>query len=527
MQITILKKLIILLMFVTGFLPGAFAQTLRVSDRGDAANLDPHSFNETTQLSLLGNVYEALVHRDGKGILVPQLAVSWRRLAATEWEFQLRPDVKFHSGNIFTAEDVKFSIIRANSRNSDVKNYVDQIESVVVKGQFVLSIILKRPIVDFPNRLTVLYIMDSTWAKSVGASEPVDRIASTVSGAITSASGTGPFFIEKRDSGTRTILKRFDSHWSKKKPSWESVHFTPIANDGTRLAALLSGEIDLVTALAVADVSRIRSNPKLGLLTAPEVRTVFLGLNTNHSVLSGNNGKAINPLRDIRVRQAIYHAIDIQAIHRNIMQGLSVPTGSLVANFVTGFTAEGAVRLEYDVTKSKALLLAAGYPEGFGIDLNCPNDRYVNDARICTAVAGFLAKIKIKARVVTEPRSLYFTRLAKREYSFFMLGYSPPSFDALELVRGLLATADSTGRGAFNYAAFSDPVVDGLLFAAETETDATRRLEMTTRALKQEKSLIGYLPLHQQTVIWATRVGLVATPRADGFIYFSEIFPTR
>lgn len=502
----------------------ASAQTLRVADRGDAANLDPHSFNETTQLSLLGNVYESLVHRGKDGKLVPSLALSWAPTSPIEWQFQLRQNVRFHSTNPFTADDVIFSIKRAQGRGSDVRNYVDEIESVVAKGSHTVLIRLKRPIVDFPSRLSVLYIMDSAWARTAGATEAVDRIAKNQSGAITSASGTGPYLVEKRDAGVRTVLARFRNHWSPTSTSWSSVHFIPIANDGTRLAALLSGDVDVLTAVAVSDVQRIRSTANLSLFVTPEVRTVFFGFNTSHDTLSGRQSTAPNPLRNVLVRQAIYHSIDADAIRRVVMQGLSVPTGSLVANFVSGYTAVGATRLAFDPNRARTLLNSAGYPNGFAIDLNCPNDRYVNDSRICVAIASYLAKVGIDARVVAEPRAIYFTRLAKREYSFFMLGYSPPSFDALELVKGLLATPDSSsGRGAFNYANLSDPVIDGLLFAAETEGDSQRRLEMTVRALNRERELIGYMPLHQQTVVWAARKGLTATPRSDGFFYFSEV----
>ena len=408
---------------------GLFAQvqaaTLRVANQGDALSMDPHSLAEAVQLAFTGNIYEGLVAYDAQLKLVPALASKWGVVKPTLWRFELRKGVQFHDGQPLTAEDVVFSIDRARGEGSDMSGNLTSIAAVRKVDANTVEVQTKEPNPILPNLLATIYIMNRAWAEANGALKPVDRRKGTENSASFKANGTGPYRLRERQPGVRTVLVRNGNYWGKIEGNVTDVVFQPISNDGTRVAALLSNEVDLIDPVPLQDVARLKSNSQLKIMQGPEARVIFLGFDQQRDELLYSSVKGKNPFKDKRVRQAVYQAIDTTTIIDKVMQKAARPAALMVAEGMQGYSAALDKRLPFDPAAARRLLAEAGYPEGFEVTLNCPNDRYVNDARICQAVAANLARVAIKVNVQADPKALYFPKVLKRDTSFFMVGWIP------------------------------------------------------------------------------------------------------
>jgi peptide/nickel transport system substrate-binding protein len=294
--------------------------------------------------------------------------------------------------------------------------------------------------------------------------------------------------------------------------------FTPIGNASTRVAALLSGEIDMMEPVPVQDIARIQANPNFKVMQGPELRTIFLGMDQSRNELLSSSVKGKNPFKDKRVRQAFYQAIDINAIQKAVMRGASAPTGLMIAPGITGFPADLNKRLPYDPEAAKKLLAEAGYPTGFEVGMNCPNDRYVNDEEICKAVSAMLARIGVKVNLVAETKGSYFPKILSRNTSFYMLGWTPGSYDSHNPLFALLATPGAGGQGQFNLGTYSNARVDELTKAIATETDVKKRNAMIAEAMKIHQDDVGHIPLHQQALAWAMKKNVELVQLADNYM---------
>ena len=359
----------------------ASAQTVRIANQGDALSMDPHSLNETLQLSVTGNVYEPLVGRNKDLSLTPMLATSWKQTSPTVWRFELRKGVQFHDGTPFTADDVVFSLARTQVEGSDMKSYTNDFKEVRKIDSHTVEIETKTPFPILPDVLSLVYIMSKKWCETNQATVPVDRRKGVENTASFKANGTGPFRVRERQPNVRTVFTRNGSYWGKIEGNVTEVVFTPIGNDATRVAALLSGEVDVMEPVPVQDIDRVNSSANTRAVTGPELRTIFLGMDQKRDELLYSNVKGKNPFKDKRVRQAFYQAIDIKGIKKTVMRGASNPSAQLVGPGINGFQPE-MKRLPYDVEAAKKLMAEAGYHNGFAVSMNCPNDRYVNDGRI-------------------------------------------------------------------------------------------------------------------------------------------------
>jgi peptide/nickel transport system substrate-binding protein len=504
---------------LTLFAAPAHASSVRVANQGDVLSLDPHSLNEAVQLAFLNNVFESLVTRDQALKVVPSLAVAWRLTAPTVWQFDLRKGVKFHDGANFSADDVVFSLNRARGEGSDVRSQLATVKDVRKTGELQIEIDTTVPNPILPDVITNILILSKTWAEANGAARPVDRRRGVENAASFRANGTGPFRVRERQPGLRTVLARNNLWWNKHENDLEEVVFQPIANDPTRVAALLSGEVDVIDPVPLQDIPRLQARKDLAVQQSPETRVVFLGFDQKRDVLLNSNVVGKNPFKDLRVRQAFYQAIDIDAIAQRIMRGVAKPTGAMLTEGIRGYAPAMSKRLAFNVDAARKLLSDAGYPDGFEVGFNCPNDRYVNDAEICQAVAANLARVGIKAKLQVETKGTYFPRALKRDVSFFMLGWSPAGYDAHNLLYTVLATP-AGAQGQWNFGAYSNPALDALTTKIQTETNETARNEMIARALQLHADDIGHIPLHQQMVTWAMRANISAYQRADGFMLF-------
>ncbi len=501
----------------------AHAVTLRVANVGDVQSMDPHSLNETLQLSFTASVYEPLIGRDKKMNLIPLLATKWTQKSPTVWRFDLRHGVKFHDDTPLTADDVVFSMKRAADPGGDMRGYTSSFKEVRKIDDFTVEIETTTPNPILPDVLTNVYVMSRKWCEANKALAPVDRRKGVENTASFKANGTGPFRLKERQPSTRTVLVRNFNYWDKPETNIDEVLFTPIGNDATRVAALLSGEIDVMEPVPLQDVERIKSAGKFTVLQGPELRTIFLGMDQKRDELQFSSVKGKNPFKDRRVRQAFYQAIDIDSIKSRVMRNASTPTALMVGPGVRGFQPDMNKRLPYDVEAAKKLLAEAGYPNGFEVGMNCPNDRYVNDGQICQAVAASLARIGVKVNLQTETKVSYFPKILRRDTSFYLLGWTPSTGDAHDALSALIASPNDKGQGQFNLGTYSNPKVDELTQKIQSETDQARRNEYIREAFKIHQDEVGHIPLHQQALAWGFSSKVTLTQLPDNRMFFKWI----
>ena len=499
------------------------AVTLRVSDLGDVQSMDPHSLNESLQLSFTGNVYESLIERDKTMGLAPALATKWTQQSPTVWRFDLRQGVKFHDGTPFTADDVVFTFKRAAGEGSNMNSYTNPIKQVRKVGDFAVEIETVAPYPILPDTLTTLAMMSKKWCEDNKAERPVDRLKGIENTASFKANGTGPFRLKERQPSVRTVLVRNFNYWGKVEGNVDEVVFTPIGNDATRVAALLSGETDVMEPVPLQDIERIKTAGNLTLLQGPELRTIFLGMDQKRDELLFSSVKGKNPFKDVRVRRAFYQAIDEETIKARVMRGAALPTALMVGAAVRGFQADMNKRLPYDPEAAKRLLADAGYPNGFEVVMNCPNDRYVNDVAICQAVAANLARVGVKVNLQAETKNTYFPKILRRDTSFYLLGWTPSTVDSHDVLTSIMATPTDKGQGQFNLGAYSNAKLDELTLKIQSETDQKKRNEMIREAFKIHQEDVGHIPLHQQALAWAFSKKVELTQLPNNYMYFKWI----
>jgi len=513
-----LLRILLALMFVF-VSTQSYAKTLKWSMQGDSLTLDPHAQNEgpTTQVSR--QIYEALVTRGLDMSIGPQLATKWKAVDPNTWYFFLRDDVKFSNGQKMTSEDVVFSILRAKQPTSDFKEYISTISGVKAIDDYTVQIKTSKPNPILLNQLSNIFIMSKQWSTDNFVVAPQNWDAGQETFSATNAMGTGPFKITLREPNTKTVFKKNSKWWGNVEHNITEIQLLPIKNAATRVAALLSGEIDLVTDAPVQDLTRISSSGGHKVESTPQMRTIFLGMDQAADKLrSGNTGD--NPFKKKEVRQALYQAIDIEAIKKKVMRGLSEPAGIITFPGVTGYTKALDKRLPYDVDAAKKLLADAGYPNGFDVELRCPNDRYVNDEAICTAVVGMLGKIGVNVNLFAQTKSKHFKELKDNQGDFYMLGWGVPTLDSHYVFHYLYETDAS-----WNKVNFSDPDVDAAIRVMEGEVDLDKRNAAIAKAWKIVRDNIAYLPLHHQVISWAskTNVNVPIRPNNEPLFRFSSV----
>ena len=493
----------------------ADAKTFRYAYRIDPASLDPHALAETFTLSWLGQIYEPLVGRGKDLELVPALAVKWEQPNPTTWRFHLRPNVKFHNGEAFTADDVVFSINRAKQKGSDMGYTVASVTEVKKVDELTVDLILSAPNPILPVQTTSTYMLSKSWAEKNNSAAPASLKDKIENYATSNANGTGPFKIKSRQAGVKTVLEPHAAWWGQKQHNLTEVVFTPIQADATRVAALLSGDVDMIYPIPQQDIARINVTGKHGVLTGFELRTIFVNMDQKRDELLESNVKGKNPFKDKRVRQAIYQAIDMNAIRDRIMGGTSHIAGIMVAPGINGYDKALDTRvLPFDPEASKKLLAAAGYPQGFEIGMDCPNDRYVNDEKICQAIVGMLGRVGITVKLLAQTRSKYFEKILARNTTLSILGWQPLSYDSHSTLQDVIHTP-SEKIGTYNVGSYSNPAIDALTAKIETEVDQAKRQAMITEALKLHREDIGHIPLHQAGLAWAVRKGVSVSLRND------------
>jgi len=488
------------LLLLPGAAGGADGKVFRWSFQSDVLTLDPYHNNETMTLGFLNNIYEGLVRRGKKMEIEPALATEWSTRGADVWRFKLRPGVKFHDGSPLTPEDVIFSYERARSETSDIKPFVDGIKAVRKVDDHTIEIVTDGPRPILLNSIARWYIVPKAWFEKHNTVKVHKLGTAETNYATLHANGTGPFMIKTRQPDVQTVLVPNPGWWDRTEHNVSEAIFRPIKADATRVAGLLSGELDMMYPVPLQDVARINNSGNVQVLQNPEVRTIFLGFDLHRDELLYSSVKGKNPFKDRRVRQAMYQAIDIKAIREKVMFGASRPTALLIGPGITGFDPALDQRLPHDVAASKRLLADAGYPNGFDVTFDCPNDRYVNDESICQAVTAMLARAGLKVRLNAQTKAKHFQKITAKDTSFYLLGWTPASLDMHETFSYIAATGSQ-----WNCGGYSNPKVDGLLKEIATEVDPRKRQTLITEAMRLHKEDIGYLPLHQQALAWGVK----------------------
>ena len=501
----------------------ATAATFRWANDGDVNAMDPATRQETVQLSFLANIYEPLVRRNRDLGLEPALATSWEQTSPTVWRFHLRPGVKWQDGSPFTADDVVFTLKRTEAPNSQMRAPMSQVKEARKVDDLTVDFETVVPDPIFLQEQTNLLIMSKAWCEAHNATEPV-TIGKEDNYALHNAMGTGPFKLVSREPDRKTVVEKNPTWWDKLPGNVDRVEFNVISSAPTRVAALLSGEVDMIYTVPPQDIARIKQADDLKILETPELRTIFLGFNVSRDELPTSDVKGKNPLRDVRVRQAIGLAIDEPIIASRVMLGLGHPTWEMWGPGVNGYDAALDVRPKPDAAKAKQLLAAAGYPNGFRLGLDCPNDRYVMDEQICTAIVPMLARIGIKIDLNAQTKSKFFTKINEPNFDtdFYMLGWTPATYDAHNVLYTLLGTRNGK-RGEVNDGGYSNPTLDDLIEKIGVETDAPKRMAMIHQSIEILQTDLPTIPLHQQVIVWAAKKNIDVAQPADNFFPYRYI----
>ena len=495
------------------------AKPFKWSSASDIPTLDIHSQNNALGNGVHAAVYESLVYYNSTTFKPePQLATSWRDVSPTQVRFTLRTGVKFSDGSPLTADDVVFSLTRAMAKTSNYNVYTQGIDKVVKVNDNTIDIMMKGPNPVLLNQLTELRIMSKPWAEKNKSSEPKDIKTKDESFAHRNAMGSGPFMVKEWQPDQKLVMVKNPNYWGAVPTNVTEIIYTPIKSEATRVAALLSGEVDLVLDPSPQDLARLRSGGNLKVMDGVENRTIFFGMDQFREELPGSNIKGKNPLKDLRVRKALYQAIDIDSINKVTMRGLSQPTGSLVAPQVTGWTEAVHKRWPYDPEASKKQLAEAGYPQGFEVDFACPNNRYINDEEICQAVTSMWARIGVKAKLRTLPLVTYFPMIQRFEASIYMLGWGVPTFDALYSLQSLTRSLGEGGDGNYNVGRYKNERMDYVVDRIKTETDLPVRNRLLTEGLALSHETVSHIPLHNQIIPWAMKKTVDLPHRADNLI---------
>jgi peptide/nickel transport system substrate-binding protein len=505
-------------------LGAAQAQTLRFASQGDPQTMDPYSQNESFTNSVNQQVYEYLIHRDHQLNFVPGLALSWEQTAPLKWRFKLRQGVKFHDGAPFTADDVVFSIIRAQQPTSQIAVYANAAGTPKKIDDYTVEFDLPKVNPIFLEHVQSIFIMNKAWCEAHKATKPQDFKNKEEAYTALNANGTGPYILVKREPGIRTTWKRNPNHWAKPEGNVQEVVFTPIGNDATRTAALVSGELDFILDPPPRDVAKLRSTAGVKIIDGPENRIVFIGMDQFRDELINSNIKGKNPFKDVRVRRALYHAVDIETMKNKLMSGQSFPTGGMTPSPKAAYNdPKIEARAPFDLALAKKLMAEAGYPNGFEVQLDCPNNRYINDEEICIALAGMWDKIGVKVKVVAIPRVTYFPKLEKFETSMYMLGWGGAVTDAETTLTPVMRNLGTGGIGSYNYGRSSNAKFDDLAARSSVEADPAKRKELVLAALTEWKEQVHTIPLHRQVIPWAARSNVTAVHRADNYLVWDWV----
>lgn len=483
--------------------PALAENVLRWGAHKDIVSLDPYSYGDTFTISVLAHAYEGLVRYDENLQIQPSLATSWEVLSPSVWRFHLREGVKFHNGDPFTADDVLASFTRVSDPASPLRGNLPAYKSAKIIDDHTIDVEITDNYPLLLNDLTNIVIFDKEWLVANNAEKPTDFGKGVEGYATNHANGTGPFEITERRPDAQTVFVKNPNWWDQPKHNIDKIIFTPITSPATRVAAMLSGEIDFTNNAPLQDLPRLQNSPDLKVLATNELRTLFYLFNWGEKLQEdGASGK--NPFQDKRVREALYRGIDIESLHKKVMRGLSRNTGSMVAPAIPGYVPPLDERLAYDPDKAKALLAEAGYPHGFAFSFVCANDDFINEEQLCQATAAMWSRIGLEPKIDIAPSSQQTAKFEGGKFDVAILGWAnEPMLDSYSILVQVVHSKSGTA-GVFNWGGWKPEGVDTLIDKAGQTIDRTERLGYQANALQILHDDITFLPLHQQPMAWAT-----------------------
>ncbi|HUN93676.1 MAG TPA: ABC transporter substrate-binding protein [Burkholderiaceae bacterium] len=481
----------------------AQAATLRIASAFDPQTMDPHAIAVIYNYRVYTQIYEFLVDRDPDFKLEPALALSWEAVKPTTWRFRLRPGVQFHDGGTLNADDVVFSIERALSRTSARASQLAGVAAARRVDDLTVDIDLSSPDAVLPEKLWQVAIMSKAWCVEHHVEKPLDYSRHEETWANRHANGTGPYRLKSYEPDLRTVLVANPSWWGKRGNVDESV-FVSMLSDATRLAALASGEVDLVLDPPLQDIGRLARDPRFALAETTDLATSYLVFNLGRDELAESGVKGRNPFRDLRVRRAVYQAIDMDAIAAKMLRGRATPTGMALSPRLGGALDEEP-RMPFDRDAARALLKDAGYAAGFDVDFDCVNSP-LREA-VCQAIAGMLAQVGIRAHLHTWPGAQFFPKVVDGQASLYEVGYSA-SGDAWFPLYGLFHSWSAGGPGYFNGGRYANPQLDRILDAARSDLDLARRRQSLADAQRLLLRELPSVPLYRRQLGWIMRRGV-------------------
>jgi peptide/nickel transport system substrate-binding protein len=506
----------------------ASAETLRWARASDATTLDPHAASTTANHNLFHQLYEPLLTRERDGSLQPALATAWEMDAdPTVWRFTIRDGVRFHDGQLLSADDVVFSLNRARAASSDMKSWLATVAEVVKVDDRTITLRTYRVNPILPSYLVHVHILSAAWARTNHALLPQAPGRASSPYAETHENGTGPYRLISREPDRRTVLTRFDGYWGRAQFPFavSDIIWLPIGNPATRTSALLAGEVDFLQDVPVQDVARLDRQSGVRVTRGAENRTVFFGFNLGEKSRHSGSAAKRNPLADRRVRQAFNLAIDRVNIVRAVMRGMGQATVFIVPPSVHGYAQALDVVPVPDPAAARALLAEAGYPAGFDLVMNCPNDRYINDEAVCVAVAGMLARIGVKAIVESRPSAVHFGTVLRREADFWLYGWNAPTLDSAYMLDSLYHSSDGAYGGA-NLTGYADEAIDASIESLSTADCARRDATLRSIWTRANQDLV-YLPLHTQVLHYASTLRFDIPVDPFDILFIKQLGPPR
>lgn len=497
----------------------ALADEIRIGLSSEPSAIDPHYHNLGPNNMIARHLFDRLILQNEKQQLQPGLALSWKPIDDTTWEFKLRKGVVFHDGNPFNADDVVFSFERAPDVPNSPSSFATYTKGKTIKkiDDYTIHILTEKPSPLVPNDVSTLSII----SVEAGTGATTNMYNSGKA-----AIGSGPYKFVEYVPGDRIVMERNENYWGP-KPKWDKVTFKPIKSGPSRVAALLAGDVDLINGVPTTDIESLKGNDKVSLWQGSSNRVIYLHLDHNRAaspfVKANGGGDIKNPLMDQRVRKAISKAISRDLIVDRVMEGVAIKAGQLLPDGFFG-VSENLQPEAYDPEGAKALLAEAGVGDGFELRIHGPNDRYINDAKIAEAIAQMLTRIGIKTDVETMPRSIYFSRASRGgpdktpEFSFILVGWGAGSGEASSPLRSLVHSYNKDkGFGASNRGRYANAEIDGLIEEALATVDDAKRQSLLAKATELAIEDLAIIPLHYQVNTWATRKGLSYLPRTDEF----------